>query len=68
MPVSCQAKPHLENNNVEEMADPRLGGSYDVVEMKRAMFTASTCIHHLPTLRPNMKRVLNQHFLCRDVL
>ncbi|XP_042028803.1 receptor-like cytosolic serine/threonine-protein kinase RBK1 [Salvia splendens] len=52
------AKPHLENNSLEEMADPRLGGNYDVVEMKRAMFTASTCIHHQPTLRPNMMRVV----------
>ncbi|XP_057783892.1 receptor-like cytosolic serine/threonine-protein kinase RBK1 isoform X2 [Salvia miltiorrhiza] len=52
------AKPHLENNSVEEIADPRLGGNYNVVEMKRAMFTASTCIHHLPTMRPNMKRVV----------
>ena len=48
---------------MEEIADPRLGGNYDVVEMKRAMFTASTCIHHQPTLRPNMMRVTNQHFL-----
>ncbi|XP_047979727.1 receptor-like cytosolic serine/threonine-protein kinase RBK1 isoform X2 [Salvia hispanica] len=52
------AKPHLENSSVEEIADPRLGGNYDVVEMKRAMFTASTCIHHQPTLRPNMMRVV----------
>ncbi|KAG6394472.1 hypothetical protein SASPL_145057 [Salvia splendens] len=37
------AKPHLENNSVEEIADPRLGGNYNVTEMKRAMFTASTC-------------------------
>ncbi|XP_042024085.1 receptor-like cytosolic serine/threonine-protein kinase RBK1 [Salvia splendens] len=52
------AKPHLENNSVDEIADPRLGGNYNVVELKRAMFTASTCIHHLPTLRPNMTRVV----------
>ncbi|KAH6784494.1 ROP binding protein kinases 1 [Perilla frutescens var. hirtella] len=52
------AKPLLENNNVKEIADPRLGGEYDVVEMKRAMFTASNCIHHLPNMRPNMKRVV----------
>lgn len=47
----------LEQNNVKELVDPRLGDAYDVVEMKRAMFTASTCIHHLPNMRPNMKRV-----------
>ncbi|CAA0821033.1 Protein kinase superfamily protein [Striga hermonthica] len=52
------AKPHLEQNNVKEMADPRLGEDYDIIEMKRAMFTASICIHHLPNLRPNMTRVV----------
>ncbi|KAG8383617.1 hypothetical protein BUALT_Bualt04G0032700 [Buddleja alternifolia] len=52
------AKPLLEKSNVKELADPRLGETYDTVEMKRAMFTASTCIHHLPNTRPNMKRVV----------
>ncbi|XP_047256572.1 receptor-like cytosolic serine/threonine-protein kinase RBK1 [Capsicum annuum] len=52
------AKPMLEQNNVKELVDPRLGDAYDVVEMKRAMFTASTCIHHLPNMRPNMKRAV----------
>ncbi|KAL7143885.1 hypothetical protein ABFS83_08G221500 [Erythranthe nasuta] len=52
------AKPLLEKNSVKEIADPRLGESFDIVEMKRAMFAASTCIHHLPTMRPNMKRVV----------
>lgn len=47
----------LEKNNIKELADPRLLDTYDVIEMKRAMFTASTCIHHLPNMRPNMKRV-----------
>ncbi|KAG8373451.1 hypothetical protein BUALT_Bualt11G0025600 [Buddleja alternifolia] len=52
------AKPLLEKNNVKEIADPRLGETYDVIEMKRAMFTASSCIHHLPNKRPNMTRVV----------
>lgn len=52
------AKPMLEQNNVKELADPRLGDAYEVIEMKRAMFTASTCIHHLPNMRPNMKRAV----------
>ncbi|CAN4114823.1 unnamed protein product [Withania somnifera] len=52
------AKPMLEQNNIKELADPRLGDAYDIVEMKRAMFTASTCIHHLPNMRPNMKRAV----------
>lgn len=52
------AKPHLEKNNVKELADPRLGSDYDIIEMKRAIFVASTCIHHSPNLRPNMKQVV----------
>ncbi|KAJ8543990.1 hypothetical protein K7X08_025608 [Anisodus acutangulus] len=52
------AKPMLEQNNVKELADPRLGDAYDVIEMKRAMFTASTCIHHFPNMRPNMIRAV----------
>ncbi|XP_027074558.1 receptor-like cytosolic serine/threonine-protein kinase RBK1 isoform X1 [Coffea arabica] len=52
------AKPLLEKNNAKELADPCLGGKYDAAEMNRAMFTASTCIHHLPSLRPSMKRVV----------
>ncbi|XP_016442776.1 receptor-like cytosolic serine/threonine-protein kinase RBK1 [Nicotiana tabacum] len=52
------AKPMLEKNNIKELADPRLLDTYDVIEMKRAMFTASTCIHHLPNMRPNMKRAV----------
>ncbi|PIN01360.1 Serine/threonine protein kinase [Handroanthus impetiginosus] len=56
--LAMWAKPLLEKNNMKEIADPRLGEMYDVIEMKRAMFTASTCIHHLPNMRPNMKRVV----------
>ncbi|PIN05864.1 Serine/threonine protein kinase [Handroanthus impetiginosus] len=52
------AKPLLEQNNVKELADPRLGEDYNITEMKRAMFTASICIHHLPNMRPNMTRVV----------
>ncbi|GFQ06208.1 receptor-like cytosolic serine/threonine-protein kinase rbk1 [Phtheirospermum japonicum] len=52
------AKPLLEKNNVKEIADPRLGETYDIVDMKRAMFTALTCIHNSPTMRPSMKRVV----------
>lgn len=52
------AKPLLEKSNVNELADPKLGNNYDVIEMKRAMFSASTCLHHLPNMRPNMKKVV----------
>ncbi|KAL2521743.1 Receptor-like cytosolic serine/threonine-protein kinase RBK1 [Forsythia ovata] len=52
------AKPLLEKNIVKELADPQIGSNYDVKEMKRAMFAASTCLHHLPNMRPNMKKVV----------
>ncbi|KAF5738039.1 receptor-like cytosolic serine/threonine-protein kinase RBK1 isoform X1 [Tripterygium wilfordii] len=54
----AEAKPLLEENSVKELVDPRLGDSYDPTEMKRAMLTASECIHHLPSMRPPMNRVL----------
>ncbi|KAL0379017.1 UNVERIFIED_CONTAM: Receptor-like cytosolic serine/threonine-protein kinase RBK1 [Sesamum radiatum] len=52
------AKPFLEKNSVSEIADPKLGEAYNVVEMKRAMSAAAACIQHLPNKRPNMKRVV----------
>ncbi|XP_030455851.2 receptor-like cytosolic serine/threonine-protein kinase RBK1 isoform X1 [Syzygium oleosum] len=52
------AKPLLDANNVKDLVDPQLGEAYDEVEMKRASLTASMCIHHLSTMRPNMKQVV----------
>ncbi|KAJ7943740.1 Receptor-like kinase [Quillaja saponaria] len=52
------AKPLLDTNNVKELADPRLGNAYDRGEMRRTMITASMCIHHTPSKRPQMNRVV----------
>ncbi|XP_071735385.1 receptor-like cytosolic serine/threonine-protein kinase RBK1 [Rutidosis leptorrhynchoides] len=52
------AKPLLEISNIKELVDPRLQDNYDIVELKYAMSAASACIHHLPNLRPPMKRVI----------
>ncbi|KAH7523336.1 hypothetical protein JRO89_XSUnG0082900 [Xanthoceras sorbifolium] len=43
---------------LKEHLDPRLGDTYDPIEMKRATLTASMCIHHLPTMRPHMNQVV----------
>ncbi|KAD7478602.1 hypothetical protein E3N88_01738 [Mikania micrantha] len=52
------AKPHLEQGNVKELVDPCLEiNEYELVELKRAMSAASACIHHLPHIRPSMKRI-----------
>lgn len=52
------AKPLLEENNVNDIADPSLRDAYDNGEMKRVMSIALACIHHLPSTRPNMNRVV----------
>ncbi|XP_071710999.1 receptor-like cytosolic serine/threonine-protein kinase RBK1 [Rutidosis leptorrhynchoides] len=61
---SCQrslviwAKPLLEEGDVEELVDPQLGNAYELFEVKRTIVVASSCIHHMPDMRPNMKRVV----------
>ncbi|KAK1410541.1 hypothetical protein QVD17_37078 [Tagetes erecta] len=52
------AKPFLAQRNIQKLVDPRLEGKYELIELKRAMSAASACIHHLPNVRPNMKRVI----------
>ncbi|CAH8280909.1 unnamed protein product [Arabidopsis lyrata] len=52
------AKPLLEKNSVEEIVDPQLGNDFDEIEMKRVMQTASMCIHHVSTMRPDMNRLV----------
>lgn len=43
---------------MEELVDPRLGNAYELIEVKRTIVVASSCIHHMPDMRPNMKRVV----------
>ncbi|KAJ4897186.1 Protein kinase superfamily protein [Raphanus sativus] len=52
------AKPLLEKRSVEEIVDPKLGNEFEATEMKRVMETASMCIHHVPTMRPDMNRLV----------
>ncbi|XP_076934774.1 receptor-like cytosolic serine/threonine-protein kinase RBK1 [Bidens hawaiensis] len=52
------AKPLLEQSNVRELVDPRLDNKYDITELARAMSAASSCIHHMPHMRPDMGRVI----------
>ena len=50
-------KPLLEKSSLEEIVDPKLGNDFDETEMRRVMQTASMCIHHVATMRPDMNRV-----------
>ncbi|KAI4330197.1 hypothetical protein MLD38_028499 [Melastoma candidum] len=52
------AKPLLDSNELEQLADPRLEGSYELGEMERVATTASICIHYLSAMRPDMNRVV----------
>ncbi|KAF6160642.1 hypothetical protein GIB67_019582 [Kingdonia uniflora] len=52
------AKPLLDENEMKELVDPRLGEDYNDDEMKNVMSAASMCIHHLSTKRPHMSGVL----------
>lgn len=48
----------MEKGNIKGLIDPRLENSYELIEVKRIILLASSCIHHMPEKRPNMKRVV----------
>ncbi|KAF5749412.1 receptor-like serine/threonine-protein kinase [Tripterygium wilfordii] len=52
------AKPVLKQGDVEKLADPRLGGAYDVNQFKRLAIAASLCIRQSSVWRPTMSEVL----------
>ncbi|XP_057541523.1 receptor-like cytosolic serine/threonine-protein kinase RBK1 [Amaranthus tricolor] len=52
------AKPFLDACNMKEIVDPKLEDNYDPEEMKRVMIIASLCIHHTPTKRPYMNKIV----------
>ncbi|XP_047307900.1 probable receptor-like serine/threonine-protein kinase At5g57670 [Impatiens glandulifera] len=52
------AKPILNQGETEKLADPRLGGMYDVLQLNRLAFAASLCIRSSSTWRPTMSEVL----------
>ncbi|GLJ12376.1 hypothetical protein SUGI_0189630 [Cryptomeria japonica] len=51
-------KPLLESGNISELADPRLGGQYDIHQMQRMVLTSSLCIRQSAIWRPSMSEVL----------
>lgn len=53
-----KAKPHLNDENIEALVDPRLCGDYDVQQLKTLVFTASLCIRASAMWRPTMVQVL----------
>ncbi|CAK9161912.1 unnamed protein product [Ilex paraguariensis] len=53
-----KAKPLLTEKNIEELADPSLGGAYDLEQINRMALIASICIHQSPAERPQMSQVV----------
>ncbi|KAJ8436807.1 hypothetical protein Cgig2_032035 [Carnegiea gigantea] len=49
-----QAKPLLDEHDIEKLVDPVLCDKYDEEEMDRAVLTASLCVQQTPVLRPRM--------------
>ncbi|KAE9467744.1 hypothetical protein C3L33_00347, partial [Rhododendron williamsianum] len=51
LPLACEGR-------LSELADPRLNGKYEDVELKRVVFVALICAHSKPEKRPTMLEVV----------
>jgi hypothetical protein len=47
----------LESGTTSKLADPQLGGQYDVHQMQRMVLKASLCIRQFSIWRPSMSEV-----------
>lgn len=48
----------LANGNYDDVADPRLDGNYDPVEMTRVVASAAACVRHSAKKRPKMSQIV----------
>ena len=48
----------IENQEFDELVDPRLDGDFDDVEMFRVIEAAAACIRHSAARRPKMGQVV----------
>ena len=48
----------LDNEDFDELADPRLEGTYDRHEMFRMVEAAAACVRHSASKRPKMSQVM----------
>ncbi|KAL3632980.1 Proline-rich receptor-like protein kinase perk1 [Castilleja foliolosa] len=54
-PLLTQA---LEDNNFDNVADPKLQKNYNPIEMARMVACASVCVRHLARRRPRMSQII----------
>ncbi|XP_057968017.1 probable receptor-like serine/threonine-protein kinase At5g57670 [Malania oleifera] len=59
------AQPLMESGDIIKLADPKLGGKYDVDQVRRLVLVASYCIRQSSMWRPSMTEVLE--FLTSDL-
>lgn len=55
--IIVQAKPLMESEKIEELADPNLEGKYEMDQMHRLVLTASYCVRQSSIWRPSMTEV-----------
>ncbi|XP_031095681.1 probable receptor-like serine/threonine-protein kinase At5g57670 [Ipomoea triloba] len=53
------AKPLMEGGKLDELADPRLEGDYEMDQLHRMVLTASYCVRQSSMWRPTMTEVLD---------
>ncbi|CAN7038609.1 unnamed protein product [Brassica rapa subsp. trilocularis] len=53
---NTHAKLFPDKNSVKDMVNPWLGNEFDQTEIKQVMTTASMCIYHIATMRPDINR------------
>lgn len=58
MYVVKQARPLLEEKNLDKLVDTRLDGTYDTEQMQIMMLAASLCVRQSAQRRPQISQVL----------
>ena len=51
------AEPLIANGKFKDLVDPKLGGIFDEIQLKRTIHVASLCVQSEPASRPKMKEV-----------
>lgn len=61
--IPIQATPLLESGNLKALLDPKSGGDFDVVKMRRMVLAATLCIKQSARLRPKVSQVFKCDFI-----
>jgi hypothetical protein len=56
--ISLLARPLLDERNLNELVDPRLGNTYNVSQMQAMISAAALCVQESSQQRPKISEVL----------